>query len=171
MSKSGKNIKMLVVIAMMIALEVVLSRFLSIPISPTLKFGFNFVPVCVAAYLYGPVASLLVGGLGDLLGALLIPSNTFFYGFTLTAALTGLVFGVFLNKKYSFLRILFGVLVVQIALTIFLDSLWFNIYYGTPYTVMLVTRAIKAGVMVVVQCVTLNLILPIMNRIRHQLKL
>lgn len=171
MSKISKNTKMLVVMAMMTALEVVLSRFLSIPIGTTLKFGFNFVPICVAGYLYGPVASLLVGGVGDLLGALLFPSDTIFYGFTVTAALTGLIFGLFLHKKYDFLRILFSVLIVQIALTIFLDALWFNIYYGTPYTVMLVTRAIKAGVMVVVQCVTLSLILPIMNRIRRQLKL
>ncbi len=171
MSKNRKSVKVLVIIAMMTALEVVLSRFMSIPIGNSLKFGFNFVPICVAAYLYGPLASVLVGGLGDLLGALLFPTNTIFYGFTVTAALTGLVFGLFLHKKYNFLRILFGVLVVQIALTIFLDALWFNIYYGTPYTVMLATRAIKAGVMVVVQCATLNLIMPIMDRIRRQLKL
>ena len=171
MSKKVKSVKALVIIAMMTALEVVLSRFLSIPIGTTLKFGFNFVPICVAGYLYGPIASMLVGGLGDLLGALLFPSNTIFYGFTVTAALTGLVFGFFLHKKYNFLRVLFSVLIVQIALTIFLDSLWFNIYYATPYSVMLVTRAVKAGVMVVVQCITLNLILPIMNRIRRQLKL
>lgn len=155
----------------MIALEVVLSRFLSIPIGTTLKFGFNFVPICVAAYLYGPVASLIVGGLGDFLGAVMFPSNTFYYGFTLTALLTGLIFGLFLHKKYNFVRILLSVLIVQIALTIFLDALWFNIYYGSPYTVMLATRAIKAGVMVVVQCVTLNLILPIMSKISRQLRL
>jgi len=171
MSKSSKNIKTLVVIAMMTALEVVLSRFLSIPIGETLKFGFNFVPICVAAYLYGPVASLFVGGVGDFLGAVMFPSNTYFYGFTVTAALTGLIFGIFLNKKYSFLRILFSVLIVQIALTVFLDALWFNVYYGNPYTVMLATRAIKAGVMVAVECVTLNIILPIMSKIRRQLRL
>lgn len=171
MSKKSKSVKTLVIMAMMIALEVVLSRFLSIPIGGDLKFGFNFVPICVVGYLYGPFASLLVGGLGDFLGALLFPVNTIYYGFTVTAALTGLVFGLFLHKKYSFLRILFGVLVVQIALTVFLDSLWFNHYYGTPYQVMLVTRSIKAGVMLVVQCVTLSLIMPVMNRICRQLKL
>ena len=171
MSKRIKSIKALATIAMMIALEVVLSRFLSIPIGDSLKFGFNFVPVCVAAYLYGPLASVLVAGLGDFIGALLMPTNTFFYGFTVTAVLTGLVFGLFLNRKYNFLRILFSVLIVQIALTIFLDALWFNIYYGTLYTVMLVTRSIKAGVMIAVQCITLSLIMPIMDRIRRQLRL
>lgn len=171
MKKSSKNIKMLVMIAMMTALEVVLSRLLSIQIGDSLKFAFNFVPVCVAAYLYGPFASLLVAALGDFLGSLLFPVGTPFYGFTVTAALTGLVFGLFLHKKYGFLRILFSVILVQAALTIFLDALWFNIFYGTPYFVAVVTRCIKAGVMVVVQCVTLNLILPIMSRIRRQLKL
>lgn len=171
MSKRSQSIKMLVIIAMLTALEVILSRFLSIPIGLTLKFGFNFVPICVAAYLYGPVASLLVGAMGDLLGALLFPVNTIFYGFTITAALTGAIFGFFLHKKYNFLRILFSVLIVQITLTIFLDALWFNLYYDNPYFVAALTRSIKAGVMIVVQCVTLNLILPVMNRIRRQLKL
>ena len=171
MSKRSRDIKMLVIIAMLTALEVVLSRFLSIPIGNILKFGFNFVPICVAAYLYGPVASVMVGAAGDLLGALLFPTDTIFYGFTITAALTGAVFGFFLNKKYSFLRILFSVLIVQLVLTIFLDALWFNLYYGNPYFVAVVTRSIKAGVMIVVQCITLNLILPIMDRIRRQLKL
>lgn len=162
---------MLTIMAMMIALEVVLSRFLSIPIGDSLKFGFNFVPICVAAYLYGPVASVLVGALGDLLGALLFPTNTIFYGFTITAALTGAVFGFFLHKKYNFLRILFSVVIVQVALTVFLDALWFNLYYGSPYAVMLATRAVKGGVMIGVECVTLNLIMPVMDRIRRQLKL
>lgn len=171
MSKRNQNIKMLVTIAMMTALEVVLSRFLAIPVGDSLKFAFNFVPVCVAAYLYGPYASVIVAAIGDLLGSHLFPSGAPIYGLTLTAALTGLVFGIFLHKKYNFLRILFSVLIVQIALTIFLDALWFHLRYGTPYSVMLATRAIKAGIMVVVQCVTLNLILPVMNRIRRQLKL
>ena len=171
LSKSRKSVQMLVIIAMMIALEVVLSRFLSISIGDSLKFAFNFVPVCVIAYLYGPIASMLVAGLGDLLGSLLFPVGPPFYGFTLTAALTGLCFGFFLHKKYNFLRILFGVVIVQIALTLFLDALWFNLFYGTPYLVALATRAIKAGVMIVVQCVTLGIVMPAMDRIRRQLKL
>ena len=162
---------MLAIIAMMTALEVVLSRFLTIYIGQDLKFAFNFVPVCVAAYLYGPYASVIVAALGDFLGSHLFPVGAPIYGLTLTAALTGLVFGLFLNKKYNYLRILLAVVIVQVALTICLDSLWFNLRYGTPYQVMLATRSIKAAVMVVVQCVTLNLIMPVMNRIRRQLKL
>ena len=125
----------------------------------------------MAAYLYGPYASVIVAALGDFIGALLLPTNTIFYGFTVTAALTGLCFGFFLNRKYSFLRILFSVVIVQVALTVFLDALWFHIYYGNAYWVMVVTRSVKAGVMVVVQCVTLNLVMPAMSKIRRQLKL
>lgn len=163
--------QVLVICAMMTALEVVLSRFLSVPIGDSLKFAFNFVPVCVVAYLYGPVASMLVAALGDFLGSLLFPVGPPFYGFTLTAALTGLCFGFFLHKKYNFLRILFSVVIVQIALTLFLDALWLNLFYGTPYPAALATRAIKAGIMIAVQCITLNLIMPVMDRIRRQLKL
>ena len=162
---------MMVILAMMIALEVVLSRWLTIWVSDNLKFAFNFVPVAVVAYLYGPFASLLVAAVGDLIGSLLYAVGPYFPGFTVTAALTGLCFGLFLHNKRNFWRILISVVIIQVVLTVFLDSLWFMICYGTPYFASVLTRTIKAGVMVVVQCLTLVLILPIMERIKKQLKL
>ena len=161
----------MVILAMMIALEVVLSRLLAIPVGDSLKFAFNFVPVAVAAYLYGPIASLIVAAVGDLIGSLIFPVGAYFPGFTVTAALTGLCFGLFLHDKRNFWRILVSAVIIQLALTIFLDSVWFMIYFGTPYWAAVATRVIKAGIMVVVQCAALAIILPIMERIRKQLKI
>ncbi len=171
--RNGKKltVQMMVVLAMMIALEVVLSRLLAIPVGDSLKFAFNFVPVVVAAYLYGPVASLIVAAVGDLIGSLIFPVGAYFPGFTATAALTGLCFGLFLNNNRRLWRIIISVVIIQVALTIFLDSVWFMIYFGTPYWVAVATRAVKAGVMVAVQCVSLAIILPIMERVRKQLKI
>ena len=55
------DVKAMVVCAALIAAAIVCSRFLSIN-AWNLKIGFTFIPVFLAAYLYGPVGGALVGG-------------------------------------------------------------------------------------------------------------
>ena len=76
-------------LAILVALEVVLSRFLSINLWSN-KIGFAFVPIAVTAMLYGPVTTGVTAAVADLIGALLFPSGAFFPGFTLTAFLNGM---------------------------------------------------------------------------------
>ena len=80
------NTKTLVTTALLTALEIVLSRFLSIQTQVT-KIGFAFVPVVLAAVLLGPLEAGITAALGDFLGAMLFPTGPFFPGFTLTAFL------------------------------------------------------------------------------------
>ena len=104
----------LTTLAMLTALEIVLSRFLSLN-AWNIKIGFNFVPVVAAAILYGPIGAGLVAALGDFLGALLFPIGTYFPGFTLTAFLTGCVYGFFLYKEQNWPRIIAAVGINSIA--------------------------------------------------------
>ena len=53
------NVKTTVTIAMLVAIHIVLSRFLSIN-AWNIKIGFAFVPVFIAAYYYGPTAAAIV---------------------------------------------------------------------------------------------------------------
>ena len=76
---------MLVVMAMLAALQIVLSRFLSINTQIT-KIGFAFVPIAICAMLFGPLPTVIVAVVADVLGASLFPSGPFFPGFTLTAS-------------------------------------------------------------------------------------
>ena len=87
---SAKSVSM---IGIMVAMEVILARF-SIH-TWNLKIGFTFLPIAVAAILYGPVAGGFVGAIGDVVSAVLFPVGAYFPGFTLTAYLTGAVFGFF----------------------------------------------------------------------------
>ena len=64
-------------LAALIALNVVITRFLSIS-TPIFRIGFSFLTIVCAATLFGPIEAAIVGGLGDLLGALLFPSGPFF---------------------------------------------------------------------------------------------
>ncbi len=83
MSKTKK----IVLAGILLALLLVLSRFLSIK-TPILVISFSFVPIMMSAILLGPKYSTLIAALGDLIGALLFPFGAYFPGYTLSQALT-----------------------------------------------------------------------------------
>lgn len=59
------NTRTIVYLGVLTALEIVLNRFLSIN-AWNIKIGFNFVPIAVAAILFGPIPAGIVGALGGL---------------------------------------------------------------------------------------------------------
>ena len=130
-NKSNKNkLVMLVTLALLVALEIVLARCLSVR-TMDMTFSFGFIAVVTAAILYGPIAAGIVAALSDFLGAVLFPIGAYFPGFTLTACLTGVVFGLFLYKEQSFTRILGATLVNQIFGSLLLNSFWLSVLYGS----------------------------------------
>ena len=144
-------------LALLTAIEIVLSRFLSIS-AWNIKIGFSFVPVVVAALLFGPIGAGIVGALGDFVGAILFPIGAYFPGFTLTAFLTGCVFGLFLQKEQNWPRYIAAVGINQFVLSLFLNTLWISILYGSPYGPLLATRVIQSIILTTVQLVCIPLI-------------
>ena len=159
------SIKSLTLASLLIALEVVLSRFLSISAWNT-KIGFAFVPVVLAALLLGPLCAGVVGALADFLGALLFPVGAFFPGFTMTAFLMGVCYGLFLYRKQSFPRILGAVAVHQLVLSLLLNSLWISLLYGSPYRPLLLTRLPQCAILSAVQLALIPLIAQLLPRLR-----
>ena len=151
------SVKMLVFLGLLVALEIVLNRFLSIN-AWNLKIGFNFVPIAVGGILFGPIGGGIVGALGDFLGAILFPIGPYFPGFTVTSFLFGVVFGLFLHKKQTTPNIIFAVLINQCLLSQCLNTLWISIAYGSPYGPLFISRLVQTGVLIVVQFVVLRLI-------------
>ena len=129
----------IVLMAMLAAIQIVLSRWLSINLW-NLKIGFAFVPIAMAGMLLGPVGAGLTGAVADIIGATLFPSGAFFPGFTLTAFITAFGYGFFLQKKQSMTNILAAVLFSEIVGTICLNTLWISILYGTPFIPTMIPR-------------------------------
>ena len=163
MSKQKFSTRTLTTLAMLIAIEVILSRFLSIN-AWNIKIGFGFIPVVIAAVLYGPLAGGIVGALSDFIGALLFPIGTYFPGFTLSSFLMGVVFGLFLYKKQSWLQGLAAVGINQFILGLFLNTFWISVLYGSPYVPLLATRVFQSILLTVVQLICIQLMVPILNR-------
>ena len=156
--KKKMNTKMLVTASILIAMQVVLSRFLSIN-AWNLKIGFAFVALFVAAYFYGPVFCAGVAVVSDVLGALLFPSGAFFPGFTLTALLTGLLYGCMLYKKQTGGRILLTILADQLILGLVINTFWISILYGTTFSAAAATRIFQCLIMIPVEYVTITLLM------------
>ncbi len=155
---SMSNTRRLVTIAFFIALEVILTRFLSIQ-TDFLRIGFGFLPVACVGILFGPLWAGAAYAVGDVLGMLIFPSGSYFPGFTLSAFLIGCIYGFFLYKKESsFRRILVPVLLVCMGVNLFVDTLWLNILYGQAYLALLPLRVIKCAVMVPIQLVLIKLV-------------
>lgn len=145
------NIKQLTRLALLLALEILLSRFLSIS-TPIVKIGFSFVPIVVAAMCYGPCAAASVYALGDFMGALLFPIGPYFPGFTLTAFLSGLTYGVLLYRRpRSIAAAVTAVVIVTMILQLGLDSVWLTILTGKGFWAILPTRILKCAIIAPIQ--------------------
>lgn len=80
-------------IAVLAALSVVCNVF-SIPIGPNRYISFAYIPCFVAGLFMGPVAGLLVGLVGDVLGVLIFQTGPWIPLITLSSALLGLIPGL-----------------------------------------------------------------------------
>lgn len=155
--KKKFHVQSLVLMATLVAMEVVLSRLLSYSVW-NMKIGFAFVPVVIAGIMMGPVRAAIVGAVADFVGAILFPIGAYFPGFTLTAALVGALCGLFLYKKQSFWNILIAVSIHQLILSLMLNTLWISVLYQMAYTPLLITRLMQCMVMIPVEILVIGLI-------------
>ena len=150
--------KMLSVMGVLIALEIVIAQFVTFRPTQSIKLSLDFIPIVIAGILYGPVPALIISILADILGAFLFPVGPYFPGFTATAALTGLLYGALLHEKQTMPRIAISVGVQQWMLSLGLNTFWLHVLYGMPYLATLFGRLVQVGIMTVVQIVFIPII-------------
>ncbi len=154
-----KRIQTLVFMGLFLSLEIILTRFLSIQ-TPIVRIGFTFLPIALSAMMFGPWISGVTAALADVLGMMLFSSGMpFFPGFTASAFLTGVIYGIFLYKKQKNLKnISLAVLLVSVVITLGLDTLWLWMLTGDGILVLLPARILKFIVMVPVQIMMIQTI-------------
>ena len=166
------KIKQLVMLSLLVALEIVLNRFLSINTSGV-KIGFSFVPIVIAAYLFGPVYSGVVYAVADLMGAILFPIGPYHPGFTICAFMMGLIYGLFLYKNFRIgilKNILPPVLINNIILGLFINTVWVSQLYGSKtYLGWLMYRLTEYAVLIPVSLVLIPSVLKICKIINKRI--
>ena len=158
------NTKKLITLSVLVAMDVVLTRFLSINAWNT-RIGFGFVPMVIAAMMYGPLSAGIVAALADFIGAILFPTGPYFPGFTFSVLLMGIVFGLFLYKDRSFWRVVVSVLITQFVISLFLTTYWISFLYGANYKALLATRVVQSAIISAAQIIVIPLMAQLVKRL------
>ena len=154
--------KKIILSAVLLAMLIILSRFLSIS-TPILKISFAFVPTMLCAVWLGPKWTVLLNVLGDIIGATLFPTGSFFIGYTISTAISGFIYGILLYKKESnsysnlqfIIRLIISSTLVAVIVNMGLNTLWTSITTGSAFIVLLGTRFVKQLIMIPIHVVVI----------------
>lgn len=151
------KIRNILLLGLFIALEVILTRFLSVENS-IVRISFEFIPIAISAILFGPVMAGTGAAIADVLGMLLFPKGAFFPGFTFSAFVSGFLYGVFLySKKITLKRTFFAVLSVIVICSLVLNTIWLLILTKNGAYAIVTARLVKCTVFLPVQTIMIYL--------------
>ncbi|MBQ1547353.1 MAG: folate family ECF transporter S component [Lachnospiraceae bacterium] len=150
-----KDVRVLATLGVLLAVGVALKFVASIDIGPYVRVGFAELPTLVTGAIYGPVIGAVFGAVLDIVRFFVTPqSGPFFPGFTISAALLGLVYGLFLyNKEITWGRVILAELVRKVVINIGLNSIWLKLLYDQAIIAMLPARALKNAIMLPIDVV------------------
>ncbi|MDO4775636.1 MAG: folate family ECF transporter S component [Aerococcaceae bacterium] len=123
-NKKWNSTRYLTIIALLIGIRIILGYLPSIK-TPVVQLGWGFIGTAFTGALFNPLISAFIGGAADILTFFINGQGNFFFGYTLSAVLAGVIYSIGLYKKpKTILRIGAIVLIVTLFINIFLGSLW-----------------------------------------------
>lgn len=140
-SFSAKDIAL---IGLMMALSIMLTRMFSLQ-TQFVRISFSYVPMVFLAIMYGPWTAGFAGAAADLLGFFLFsPGFPFSPGFTLSAAIGPILYGLFLYRKpLTYWRFFLAFLTVSVLVNIGLNSFWLWLLYDQAVLALLPLRIVQ----------------------------
>ena len=124
----------IVLAALLVAMFFLFNRIIPGIHTPGISLAATFVPVILAAFIMGPMWAMAVGGIGDILSAVLVPRGPYFFGFTLSWMLAGFIYGLFCyrgrnkSNRVLLVNLIIASLIVLVAERILLSSVWVSIF-------------------------------------------
>jgi ECF transporter S component (folate family) len=166
-----RNTVTLTTAAMLLALAAILGM-LKIPVNQFIEIRFGSLPISVAGNLFGPIVAALIGGLADIVQFIVRPTGPYFPGFTISGAVSGVIFGIFFFKKnLTWLRILVAETVHTVVVGIFLNTYWLMLLYGNKtYMAILIGRLPKEIVMIPILTVLMYGIAKAVEKVRGRIQ-
>ncbi len=152
--------KKIILSALFIAATIVLGRILSIRTS-IITIGFSFVPIMLSAIILGPKYSTFIATISDIIGALLLPTGSYYFGFTVTSFLTGLTYGLILYRKKFKLdknftkRLIISSILVTLLYNGVLNTIWIILMNKGASKIVVPVRIIKQLIMAPIKVVTI----------------
>lgn len=143
-----KNIYCLTLCGILAALTVALKFTASIDIGEYIRIGFSELPAIAASALFGPAVGGIFWGMCDIIKYIVAPNGPFFPGFTISAAVNGIIYGYVLYKRpVTLANSFWATLLSKVIVTLGLNSYWLCVLYGNGFIAVLATRIVGAVVM------------------------
>lgn len=162
-----KTTRCLALTALFIALNIILDLMnLRIQLTPSLRIGFGFLCNASIGMLFGPVVGMAAGFCTDVLGYLVNQGGGFYFpGYTLTAIVGGLIWGLWLyrpqggiageSRKKRILRIAGAKATINLICNIGLNTLWLTMTGGNALALLLPPRVVKNVILLPFECILL----------------
>lgn len=148
----------IVVSAMFISLNIIFTHMLAIQ-TPFIRISFGYLPIALFCALFGPILGGTIAAIADILGCIIFSSGLYFPGFTLSAYLSGIIYGYFFyHKKVSIQRIIMASTVIFIFIDLILNTLWLSILYHKAAQVFFAGRLIKCSILLPIQIITIYIV-------------
>jgi len=146
--------------SLLVAIFIVNNRFLDPSPFWQANISLAIVTVIIAAFVMGPKWAAIVGGLGDMIGALVFPrGGPFFFEFTLSWILIGIIFGIFLYRKRNtsnarlLVNLIISSLLVYILIQMGLTTLWLYLRFDAAWIALVAIRSWLFAILLVSQIV------------------
>jgi ECF transporter S component (folate family) len=162
-ARSLKDTRTLAMAGMLLAIQVALRFIASIDITEYIRISFSYLASAAAGALFGPFVSMLTDAMSDVIKGM-ASTGPFFPGYTLTAALSGVTYGMFFFKRDIKLIQVISARLIVCALTLGLNTLWYSVTSGQPYWFLFAGRAVKTLCQFPVDII---LMLPFITRVRQ----
>ena len=130
-----KDIKMLVVTALMIALRIALKPF-AIYIGPQMAIQTATLATALGAMIFGPVVAIPAAMISDTIGFMIFPTGDYFLPFMLTEIASTMIYALcFYRAKPSATRVIIARFLICFVVNVVLQQLifaWQYTYLGNP---------------------------------------
>ena len=133
----------IVIMAMLCAVNVVTS-WISIPLSDTLKITFSFLSMSLIGHLFGPSCGAICGLALGTIKFIIKPSGPYNPLWAIIEMLAGVIYGVMLYKKTATIKRCFITkFIVSLLLNVILTPLFLSFMYSKGFIYYMSTRVLK----------------------------
>lgn len=160
-----KKSRVIVLMGLFIALDVVASCFLTIK-TPVLSVGVSFIPVSFTGIIFGPLLGGAGAAIADIIQCFLYPAGAYIPGITIDAFLSGAVYGLLLHgKRPSLWRCLIAAAIIRLVIGALLTTFWLYLAIpGNTFTALLITRLPQCLVMLPVETIVIYTVWQVSQR-------
>lgn len=158
--KQNISLKMTATLAMMVAISIILGKYLALSLGEVLRFSLENLSVIFSGIVFGPLAGVLVAVTADLVGCVMV-GYTVNPLVTLGAAVIGLVsgFAPVLLKKYTAISGT-GIVIITVVLShlcgsVLIKTFGLAVFYDMPIFILMLWRLLNYTIVSVAESLIL----------------